>query len=254
MVLDPIAFSVLGFDVRWYGLVYVFGFLFGYLFVRYYSKQLGLDKDRIEDIFIWTMVISVLGGRLFYVIFYDLGYFLSRPLEIFYVWQGGMSIHGGFFGAWLGILYFSKKYNMSFYKISDLFSVPAALGLAFGRFANYINQELVGKVTSSSFGVIFPNYDNQVRWPYQLFEGFKSLVTFQVLYFLFMFKTLREGTLTGLFLVLYNFGRFFIDFIREPTLSLGLISMGQLLCLVFGGIGIYILCKVYLFDLGTKSN
>lgn len=254
MAIDPIAFSILGLDVRWYGLFYVIGFGFAYFFARVYRENFGISKDNLEDIFLWSLIASVVGGRLFYVVFYDPIYFLSNPQDIISVWQGGMSIHGGFFGAWMSFLYFSKKFKISFYNISDLFSLPAAIALAFGRFANYINQELVGKVTSSSIGVVFPLHDDQIRWPYQLFAGLKNLITFQILYFLFIFKNLKPGIITGLFLVLYNFGRFFVDIVREPTLSLGIISMGQLLCLVFGGIGVYILIKVLYYKESSSSH
>lgn len=244
-MIDPVAFSILGLDVRWYGLFYVFGFLFGYFFVMHYAKEFKLEKKRLEDLYIYTMIISVLGGRVFHIIFYNLDYYVMNPLEILAVWNGGMSIHGGFFFGALSVWYFSRKYKFEFLKVTDLFVIPLALGLAFGRLANFINQEIVGTVTSSSYGVVFPAVDDQNRWPYQIFAGFKNLVTFNILYALYIFKELRTGVLTGLFLILYSFGRIFVDIIREETNVFFFLSMGQTLSLVFGLFGCYLIWKAY---------
>lgn len=241
-MLESIAFSFFGFDVRWYGISYAISFLFSYFFVTYFAKEFGFKKEFIEDVFLYVMIWSVFCGRLFYVLFYNSIFYFHNPFEIIAVWHGGMSIHGGIFGAFAVLYYFSRKKNIELLKLTDLFVLPAGLGLAFGRLANFINQELVGKVTNSQAGIVFPLYDNNARWPYQLFEGFKSLIVFEILLFLYFFKKLKTGTLTGIFLVLFSFGRFFLDFLREPDiLVFGIISLGQVLSLIYGVIGILII-------------
>lgn len=244
MAIDPVALSVLGIDIHWYGIVYMIGFLFAYFFIRHYSSEFGVRKERAEDIFFYTMIFSVIGGRLFYILFYNPLFYLSNPLSVFAVWEGGMSIHGGIFGTFVSLLYFSKKDNIPILNLTDLFSLPAGLGLAFGRLGNFVNQELVGTVTSSPLGVVFPLYDDQRRWPVVLFEGLKNLAIFNVLFFMHIFFKFKRGMITALFLILYSFGRFFIDFLREPTVSLGIISMGQLLCLIYGVAGIWLYIKI----------
>lgn len=243
-MIDPIAFSIFGLDIRWYGVSYALGFFLTYLYIIYFSKLFKYNKEEMEDTFFYFMIFSVLGGRVFEIIFYDLSYYVANPIKVFYVWQGGMSIHGGIFLGAISLWYFSKKYKFDYYKILDLYVVPAALALSIGRLANFVNQELVGKVTNSSLGVVFPLHDDNVRWPTTIFESAKNLVTFQVLLYLKFFKSLKPGLITAWFLILYNLGRFFIDFLREPDVLIGFISMGQLLCLVYGLFGVWMLFRI----------
>jgi phosphatidylglycerol:prolipoprotein diacylglycerol transferase len=159
-------------------------------------------------------------------------------------WKGGMSIHGGILFGLISIYYFSKKRNINFLKFTDLLVIPLSFALSLGRITNFINQELVGKITNSNFGIIFPKVDNNLRYPSQLFESFKNLLTFEILIYLLYFKNYnkKEGYLTANFLIIYNFGRYFVDFFREPeTIFLGIISMSQLLSLIFGFFGIILL-------------
>jgi len=243
-MLTPVAFSVFGLNIYWYGLTYAIGFLFSYFFITKFAKEFGFKKEFIEDVFFNVMIWSVICGRLFYVLFYNPIFYFHNPFEIIAVWHGGMSIHGGIFGVFITLYYFSKKEKIEFFKLLDLFILPAGVALAFGRLANFINQELVGKVTTSSLGVVFPLYDENTRWPYQLFEGFKSLIIFEILLFIHFFKKLKTGVLSGIFLVLFSLGRFFIDFLREPDiLFFGIISLGQMLSLIYAIIGIFILFK-----------
>ena len=243
-MLNPVAFSVFGLDIYWYGLTYAIGFLFSYFFIIKFAKEFEFKSEFIEDVFFNVMIWSVLFGRLFYVLFYNPIFYLNNPFEIIAVWHGGMSIHGGIFGAFITLYYFSKKYKIHVLKLTDLFILPASLALAFGRLANFINQELVGKITTSNLGIVFPLYDENKRWPYQLFEGFKSLIIFEILLFIYFFKKLKTGVLTGLFLVLFSLGRFILDFLREPDiLFFEFISVGQVFSLIYAIIGIIILFK-----------
>ena len=243
-MISPIAIEIFGLQIYWYGIVYAIGFMSSYFFIIHYSSRIGLKKENLENLYFYFMIFSVLGGRIFEILFYNLGYYLENPLKVFAVWQGGMSIHGGILFGFLTILYFAKKYKINPLKITDVFVVPVALFLAFGRLANFVNQELVGKITSSKIGMVFPLYDDNLRWPTQIFEGFKNLITFEILYSAFIFKTLKTGTLTAWFLILYNFGRFIIDFLREHDVSFGYISMGQVLSLIYAAAGIILLVKI----------
>ena len=243
-MIDPIAFSGFGLEIRWYGIYYSIGFLLSYFYVMYFAKYFDLKKKFVEDVYVNLVLISVVGGRIFEILFYDLKYYLTYPTKIFAVWEGGMSIHGAIFFAVVYLIYVSRKNGISSFRLLDLFAVPASLGLAFGRLLNFVNQELVGSVTSSKLGVVFPLYDDKTRLPYQIFAGFKNLIVFNVLLYIQFFKKYKEGVITSWFLILYGFGRFFLDFIRVPTNDLGFIGMGQLLSLIMGFIGVYLLYRI----------
>lgn len=243
-MVDPVAFSFFGLEIYWYGISYVVGFLFTYWFILHYAQTLKLPKDKLEEMFLPFMIFSVLGGRIFHIFFYDLSYFAANPLEIFRFDKGGMSIHGGLTFGVATLYYYARKYKLNVLKIIDLFVIPTSLALAFGRLANFVNQELVGKVTTSNLGIVFPRVDDSLRWPTQIFESAKNFVLFQFLYSKFIFSTYKPGILTAWFFILYNIPRFIIDFLREPELSLGLISMGQLLSLIYGIFGIVLYIKL----------
>jgi phosphatidylglycerol:prolipoprotein diacylglycerol transferase len=251
-MINPVAFEIFGIEIYWYGITYVIGFLFAYFFIMHYSKYLGFKKDNIEDAFFYVTILSLIGARIFEIIFYNPMYYASSPIKVFYVWEGGMSIHGGILGGLIALKFYSINKKVDFLRLTDLFVVPLSLLLAFGRLANFVNHELVGVVTNSSLGVVFNKHDEQLRWPVQIFAGFKNLVTFEILYFLYEFKKLPKGFITALFLILYSFGRFFIDFLRVPTTDLGIISLGQLLCLVYGFVGIILLIRLYRFKISPS--
>lgn len=244
MSLNPVAANIFGINIYWYGITYSIGFLISYFFVMHYSKIEKIPKEKSENIFFYLMIFSVIGGRLAEIIFYNPIYYFSNPIKIIAVWEGGMSIHGGIAAGLLTLYYFSKKYKINFLKLTDIYAIPLSAALAFGRLANFINQELVGKITTSKLGIIFPRYDNQTRWPYQIFAATKNMIVFQILYYQYTFKKLKQGIITAWFLILYNLGRFIVDFLREPTINIGVISMGQILSLFFGLFGIYLLIKI----------
>lgn len=243
-MIEPIAFIFFGINVYWYGISYMFGFLFSYIFIIKHAKYFNLKEELIEDIFFYVTIFGLIFARLFHVIFYEPIYYLNNLSEIFAVWKGGMSIHGAATGFFLVLFYYYKKNKIDILKISDLFVLPLGFVLAIGRITNFINQELVGTITNSNLGIIFPRFDLNKRWPTQLFESFKNIITFEIILYLFYFKRLKKGELTAWFLILYNFLRFLVDFLREADVDLGLISMGQLLSLIFGIIGLFLLFKV----------
>jgi len=254
-MINPIAFEFLGIKIHWYGIVYFLGFLFAYFYFVFNFKD--LEGDVKDTIFLWTSIFSIIGGRLFYVLFYNPIYYIHNLLEVFALWDGGMSIHGGIFFGALSLYYFSKKYKINYLILTDFFVIPLSFFLALGRIANFINQELYGYPIKNPhfkfFGVVFPKVDSKLRYPTQLFSSLKNYILF---YFLTYYKELKNinlkvGELSAYFLIFYNFGRFFIDFLRVPTgtgfllRDLTGISLGQLFCLIYGTFGLFLLYLVY---------
>ena len=250
--IDPVIFSLGSIEIRWYGLAYVAAFLIGIqLMKRFNNKIQDNIKDKIiDDFFIWSIIGVIVGGRLGYVIFYQTLIFLNDPFYIFYIWKGGMSFHGGLTGIIISTYFFSKIKKISFFYLSDLITLVAPIGLFFGRIANFINVELIGKVTTFPIAVIYPSIDNLHRHPSQLYEAFfEGLILFIILYFFFLkfYNNKMIGKLSGLFLFFYGLFRFLVEFIREPDLNLGLffnlLSMGQLLSLPLFLFGFLLLIK-----------
>ena len=242
MVLDPVAFSLGPLDVYWYGIVYALGFLLFLFVLRSVHKTLNLSKDEVDNMVIITAVVGLISARIVHMVFYDPIYYLTNLGEVIRVDRGGMSAHGGILGGVVALYFYSRKKKINFFKIIDIAVIPLALILTFGRIANFVNQELVGTITDSRFGVVFPDYDDELRWPSQLIESIKTMFVFQVLLFMYFFKKLKPGIISAWFLILYNGLRFIVNFVREPEVSIGIISMGQLLSL-FG----FILGLVLLF-------
>jgi phosphatidylglycerol:prolipoprotein diacylglycerol transferase len=242
--INPILIKVGPFQVGWYGLMYVFGFIAAYLLVRYQMKKkaFGISREEVENLFVYLMLGLIVGGRLGYVLFYDLPIYLNNPLEIFAIWHGGMSFHGGLLGVLIVGIVFCWRHNKSFWKIADLFIVTAPIGLGLGRIGNFINGELYGRVTTVPWGMIFPKGGPLPRHPSQLYESaLEGGVLFVLLWFL-KDKKLPSGGLLAAFLFLYGIFRFFVEFFREPDQQLGFIlgpfTMGQLLSslMIVGGI------------------
>jgi len=245
--IDPLLFEYGPLRVSWYGLMYVFGFLISYFLVLYQvrKKDFGLSKPEIENLFFYLIIGLAVGARLGYVVFYNLGTYLKDPLEIFAIWHGGMSFHGGLIGVLIVGILFSWKNRKPFWKLADLLTVTAPVGLALGRIGNFINGELYGRVTEVPWGMVFPLGGPLPRHPSQLYESaLEGFLLFAILWGL-KDKKLPEGGILPLFLIFYGIFRFFIEFFREPDTQLGFIlgpfSMGQILCflMILGGIALY---------------
>jgi phosphatidylglycerol:prolipoprotein diacylglycerol transferase len=252
---NPYAVEAGPIRVTWYGLMYVFGFALSYLLVRYQikKKDFGISLKEIEDLFFYLILGLIVGARLGYVLFYDLRVYLSNPLEIFAVWHGGMSFHGGLIGVLIVGILFCRKKRISFWRLSDLLIVTAPIGLCLGRIGNFINGELYGRVTQVPWGMIFPKGGPLPRHPSQLYESaLEGGILFLILWLL-KDKKLPSGGLLALFLILYGAFRFLVEFFREPDVQLGFIlgplSMGQVLCGFMIGAGVLLL--IYL---RRKSN
>ena len=245
--IDPILISLGFLDIRWYSLSYIFTFIFGSILIKKLNKKSlnNLSDIQIDKFFVWAVLGVIIGGRVGYVLFYQLQLFFQDPLYIFQIWKGGMSFHGGLIGMILAIYLFAKQNNLSFFYLSDLVSIVAPIGLFLGRISNFINTELYGRITDFPFAFIYPLIDNNPRHPSQLYEAFfEGAVLFIILYLIFMknSKKYTAGIISAYFLILYSIFRFLIEFLREPDSHLGLflnyLSMGQILCfpILFAGI------------------
>ena len=251
--IDPVIFSLGYIDFRWYSLAYLLAFLIGSYLIKYLNNKTQSSKltnIQIDNFFIWSVLGVILGGRTGYVLFYQLDQFLLNPLYITYIWEGGMSFHGGLIGITLSTYFFSKKNNINFLTLADLISIVAPIGLFLGRIANFINVELIGRVTEFPFAIIYPSIDNLPRHPSQLYEAFfEGLVLFIILIIFFIKKhpIKNHGVLSGLFLFLYGSFRFFIEFLREPDHHIGLFielfTIGQILSMPLIMIGLLMILK-----------
>ncbi len=230
---NPIMIDFGPIRVSWYGMMYVLGFIASYLLVRYQMKRkdFGVSRVEVENLYFYLIIGLMVGARLGYVLFYDLKMYLTDPLQIFAVWKGGMSFHGGLIGVLTVGILFSWRNRKSFWKIADLIIVTAPIGLGLGRIGNFINGELYGRVTQVPWGMIFPRGGPHPRHPSQLYESaLEGGVLFLILWLL-KDKKLPTGGLLALFLSLYGLFRFFVEFYREPDAHIGFIigpfTLGQ---------------------------
>lgn len=239
--LDPILFSLGNLEIRYYGVIYALGFIIGYLFLKYFSKtrKINLNKEQLDSFLLYLILGVVIGARVFYIIFYNPLHYLNNLLEIFYFWEGGLSFHGGLVGGCLIIYLFCRRNNIKFLDMADVLSIPLSLALALGRIGNFINGELYGRITSLPWGVKFKNVEG-FRHPSQIYESLKNLIIFFTLFSL-KNKKLKSGFIFGLFLVMYSTLRFMIEFVREPEIYLGFLTMGQLLSTPLFIIGFYLI-------------
>lgn len=226
---DPIAIHIGSFGIHWYGLMYLLGFLAFLALGKWqisYRKWHGWTIPMLDDALFFGALGVILGGRLGYVLFYQLDYFMQHPAEIFAVWQGGMSFHGGFLGVLAAMWLFGRKYHLKWLSIMDFVAPLVPIGLGAGRMGNFINAELWGRVTHADFGMIFPNVDNALRHPSQLYEfTLEGIVLFLMLW-LYSAKPRATGSISALFLIGYGSFRFLVEYTREPDAYLGLLSMG----------------------------
>ena len=250
---DPIAIHLGPLAVRWYGLMYLLGFALFILLGRYRIKQNpngAFSSNMLDDMLFYGVLGVILGGRLGFVIFYQLGYYLQHPLEIFAVWQGGMSFHGGFLGVITAMALLARRYKLPWLAVTDFIAPLVPLGLGAGRIGNFINAELWGRPTDVSWGMIFPDVDGIPRHPSQLYEFALEGVAFFVLLWLYSAKPRPVGAISGMFLVGYGVFRSAAEFFREPdagfmgVLTLG-ISMGQLLSLPMIVAGVIMIIWAY---------
>ena len=251
--LDPILFDFGFMALRWYSLAYIFGILIGWwlgkkiIIKKFQKADYKFYLKEFDNLISYLIISIIIGGRVGYIFFYNFEYYLSNPLDVFKIWQGGMSFHGALIGIIFGTYLFSVKKNISTFFLLDIISCVAPVGIFFGRIANFINGELVGKTTNVFWGVIFPNIDNNLRHPSQLYEAFlEGLVLFFIMNLIILRKNYKTGTCSYMFLVFYGIFRIFSEFFRRPDEQIGYvfetISLGMLLSafMIFTGFMLYL--------------
>ena len=254
--LDPILFNFGLFAVRWYSLAYIAGILIGWwlgkkiLVYRFKNSNYQFNLNIFDDLITYLIISIIIGGRVGYIIFYNLNYYLSNPLEMIKIWEGGMSFHGALAGIIIGTYFFTKKREIKFLYVLDIIACVAPIGIFFGRIANFINGELIGKTTNVSWSVIFPAIDMLPRHPSQLYEAFlEGIVLLVILNFLILKKYYKTGMCSYLFLILYGIFRIISEFFREPDSQIGylfnLFSMGTILSvsMILAGTALFFVIK-----------
>ena len=243
---DPVAFSIFSLELRWYSMAYIFGILIGWIVAKKFFIKTYELKEKFDDYITFLILGIIIGGRLGYVMFYNFGYYMNNFSDIFRIWQGGMSFHGGLLGVIITSIWFAKRNNQNPYIYLDVVSIVAPIGIFFGRVANFINSELYGTETNLPWGVKFLKVDNLYRHPSQLYEAlFEGVILFIILIYLKKKISMRApGLISAMFLILYSSFRFIIEFFRVPDEQLGYIflnlSMGQIISLIFLIIGCYL--------------
>ncbi len=235
---DPVAFNILSLEIRWYSLSYIFGIIFGWLYCK---KKLitSTSFQKIFDDYIFYLILGIIvGGRLGYVLIYNIKYYINNPLEILMIWNGGMSFHGALIGIIIVTYLFSKKNEINTFYLLDLVALSSPIGIFFGRISNFINSELYGRETEVFWSVKFISIDNINRHPSQIYEAIlEGLILFIILNYLISKVNKKDGYISSLFLIFYSIFRFLTEFFREPDLHIGLLifnlSMGQLISIIF---------------------
>ena len=258
---DPILVDFGFLQIRWYSIAYILGIILGWLYAikiikinkkKSYNYR-GLEEKTLDDFIVYLILGIIIGGRLGYVIFYNFSYYFTHSYEIIKIWQGGMSFHGGLIGVIVAIFIFSKTNKISFFKVSDIISCAAPIGIFFGRLANFINGELYGKVSNVPWSIVFPAGGNFARHPSQIYEAIlEGIVLFLIINFFAFKKNLinKYGYISALFLIYYSLFRVFSEFFREADSHIGYFfsyfSTGTLLSLItilFGFVLIFIINK-----------
>ena len=248
---DPVEIQVFSIEIRWYSLAYITGILAGWLL----SKKVFINnieiKAKFDDYITFVIIGIILGGRLGYVFFYNFNYYSNNIEDIFKIWQGGMSFHGGLIGVIIVSIWFAKKNNQNFFSYLDIVSLVAPIGIFFGRIANFINSELYGIETNLPWAVKFIQIDNLNRHPSQLYEAIcDGLILFLILLYFRNKGILKTpGLISGLFLIFYSIFRFIIEFLRVPDEQLGYLflnlTMGQVISFIFFLVGSYLVFIKY---------
>lgn len=247
--IDPIIFSVGPLSVRWYGLMYLVGFIAAYLLAHKRLQHTSWTKEQLSDLLFWGFVGVVIGGRVGYVLFYQWSMFLQDPAYLFRIWTGGMSFHGGLLGVITALYWQARRFNSHLLVVGDFIAPLVPLGLGAGRIGNFLNAELWGRVTDVPWGIVFPHAGAEPRHPSQLYEfALEGVVLFAILW-LYSAKKRPLGAVSGLFLAGYGLFRFIVEYFREPDAHIGLymnmFSQGQLLCIPMIVIGVLFIAQGY---------
>ena len=261
---DPVLIDLGVFQIRWYSIAYIAGIILGWIYATQIIKKMAKNHDftkinqkDFDDLIIYLVIGIILGGRLGYIIFYNLEYYSNNFLEIFKLWEGGMSFHGGLLGVIITTIIFSRIKKINFFYFSDIICCVAPIGIFLGRVANFINGELFGKISTLPWSVIFPNAGNISRHPSQIYEAIlEGIILFILINLLAVKKKLllKAGYVSGLFLIFYSIARIICENFREPDIHLGYFfnyfSMGVLLSFItfFAG------CFIIFFIKNNEQN
>lgn len=251
--INPIIISLGFLSINWYSLSYIAGILLGWILaiklVKHY--KLNINTLDLENLVNWIIVGIIFGGRIGYIILYNPVFYFFHPIEMFKIYKGGMSFHGGVLGVSLALYFFSKRYKLAFFALTDIIASVCPIGLFLGRIANFINAELYGRVTNIAWGVIFPNTENQIRHASQLYEAFfeGAILFLIIIVIITRYNGLKKlSFVTSIFLVLYSIIRIILEFFREPDINIGFIfqnfTMGQVLSIPMLILGLYIYIKL----------
>ena len=248
--IDPVALSLGPIQIHWYGLMYLLGFSGAWWLGRLRAERFGWTTVEVEDLLFYGAIGVIVGGRLGYSLFYDLPALIDNPLNLFKIWQGGMSFHGGLLGVVIAFGFFARATGKSYFSISDFIVPMVPVGLFFGRIGNFINGELWGKVSDVPWAMIFPNAGPLTRHPSQLYEAMLEGVLLFLILWIYSAKPKPPGAVSGLFLLGYGFFRFVVEFVRVPDqqygyLLLDWITMGQILSLPMIVIGLFITVRAF---------
>ena len=249
-VFDPVALDFGFIKIHWYGLMYLFGFLFGYWLAlhRIAAGRFPITKDQMSNFLSWIAIGVIVGGRTGYMVFYQTERLMHDPLSIFYVWEGGMAFHGGLLGV-IGLTWFyANKVGVKPLVLGDALAPMIPIGLGLGRLGNFIGAELWGRPTDLPWGMVFPSAGPELRHPSQLYELLLEGLILFILVWWFSAKSRQPGRVTGLFLVGYGVSRFMVEFVREPDGHLGFVwldwmTMGQLLTVPMMLVGLWLLLR-----------
>ncbi len=246
---DPVLLQIGFFKIHWYGLMYLVGIGAGWALGYYRAKKSNgyWDPEWLGDLIFYIAIGVVIGGRLGYMLFYDFNEFIHHPWIIVQIWDGGMSFHGGFIGVLIAMWLFARKINKPWLQLMDFVAPLAPIGLGAGRIGNFINGELWGRVTNVPWAMIFPSGGPLPRHPSQLYEFFLEGVVMFVVLWLYSSKPRYVGRVSGLFLLLYGFFRFLVEFVRNPDPQLGFVAFGwmtrgQELCIPMILLGVFLWC------------
>jgi len=259
-VFNPVAIAIGPITIKWYALAYIGGIVLGWLYARALIKNEKLwggpapiTLPQMDDFILWVTLGIIVGGRAGYVLFYNLPFFLQHPLEIFVLWNGGMSFHGGFLGCVVAVMWFARRNGIPILSLGDITTGVAPIGLLLGRIANFVNSELWGRTADASvpWAVVFPNGGPLPRHPSQLYEaGLEGILLFIILAMMIRMGALkRPGLILGSFIAIYGFARITAEFFREPDPQLGFLwgglTMGMLLSvpMIIAGVILIVLAR-----------
>ncbi len=246
---DPVAFNFFSLEIRWYSLSYIFGIIIAWVYCKKFLIQDKKILYLFDDLISYLIIGLILGGRLGYVLIYNFNYYSQNLVEIFMIWNGGMSFHGGLIGVIIATIIFSKKNKIKAFSFLDLISMSAPIGIFLVRISNFINSELYGRKTDLFWAVKFEKVDNIFRHPSQIYEAiFEGIILFLLINYFFkkyLYKT--PGIISAIFLIFYSIFRFFIEYTREPDVQIGYVlfnlTLGQMLSLLFLSFGIFLFYK-----------